>query len=225
MNQRRDARAHQNAQNGVGELDEELPERLQLGQGGEGGLHGLDAHEQKAQPQENLAPGPLVAPGEKRVEHDANKSEDRSQHLRAEEQEEQIVAGQPAQTEDLRGDRGADVGAHNHAHRLPQLQNPGVDEANAHDGGGGGRVDHAGNHRAQKHALQNVIRQLFQQRGQLAAGQLFQSGGHGGHAEQEGSQSAQQGNQIGQRQNSSPFSIYFAVKKCLLKLYTESRAG
>ena len=97
MNQRRDARAHQDSQNGVGELDKHLLEGLKLGQGGEGSFHGLDAHEQKAQPQENLSPGALVPSGEKGIEDNPGKGEDGAQHLRPKEQEKQIVSGQPAQ--------------------------------------------------------------------------------------------------------------------------------
>ena len=69
----------------------------------------------------------------------------------------------------------------------------GVDQADDHDGGGGGGLDGHGNDSAQGQADEGVGSHLFQQQFQLAAGHLFQAPGHDVHAVEEEGQTTDEG--------------------------------
>ena len=183
LNEGGDGGANRDPQNGVGEPQEQLLEGLQLCERSQGAFHGFDADEQKTQADENLPHRFFHALIEKGEEQNAHEGQNGSKHFRLEQGEKKIFIRQSAQPENLSRDGGADVGAHDDTHRLPELQDTSVDKANAHDGGRGGGVDHAGHHRAQQYTLQDVVGQPLQHGCQLSAGQLFQTRGHGGHSE------------------------------------------
>ena len=144
----------------------------------------MHADEQQAQAQQQLAHNPLLAALYEHVEHNAYNGHDGAEVLRTHHGEEQVVRRDVSQTENLGGDGGADVGAHDDAHCLLQLHDARVDEAHAHDGGGSRAVDQTGDQGADENAHKQVVGQPFQNGLQTAAGQFFQAACHGVHAEE-----------------------------------------
>ena len=165
-----DQGAHHDAQQGIGEGHKEVAELRHILEGGHRSGHGVHADEQQAQAQQQLAHNPLLAALDKHVEHNAHNSNAGAKVLRAHHGEKQVVRGDVSQTENLGGDSGADVGAHDDAHGLLQLHDARVDEAHAHDGGGGRAVDQTGDQGADEYAHKQVVGQPFQNGLQTAAG-------------------------------------------------------
>ena len=196
LEQRSDQRAHQNTQKGIGEGHEELPEGGDVLEGGHSHLHGGHADEQQAQTQQELAHNFFLAALEKHIEHNAGQGQQRAEILRLHQRENDIIRGDIAQAEDLSGDGGADIGAHNDAHGLLQLHDAGVDEAHAHDGGGGRAVDQSRHQRAHQNAHENIVGELLHNAFQPSAGEFFQSVRHRRHAEEEGGDCAQKRNHV-----------------------------
>ena len=94
----------------------------------------------------------------------------------------------------MRGDGGTDVGAHDDADGLPELEDPGVDQAHHDDGGGRGGLDGAGDQGTQQHSLKDIVGQFFQSLFQAAAREFFQAAAQHGHTVQKQGNSTQQGN-------------------------------
>ena len=177
-------RAHQNAQNGVLGVHDELLEPDHILQRLHGAGHGVQALEQQTEAQDDLAD--VLILGLLGIEHQEG----------ADEHAERRNAGDIQSNQDG-GDGGTDVGAEDDAGGLGQVHNAGVDEAHNHDGGGGGGLNDHGNQRAQQEAQDGVAGQLFQQVLHLGTGCLLQALAHVLHTEQERAQSAQQGNDVG----------------------------
>ena len=197
LDQGGDGGAYQNTQQGIGKGDEQLAEGGELLEAGDGIFHGLHSDEQKAQPQQDLAHDlPAAAPLKEHEEHDAHRCQQRAQDRGLEQGQKDVVGRNVAQPEELRGDRGADVGAHDNSHSLGQLHDAGIDEAHAHYGGGGGALNQTRDQSAKQDSLEHVAGQSFQNTLQPTAGELLQTVGHGGHAEQEGRDCTYQGDHI-----------------------------
>ena len=94
------------------------------------------------------------------------------------------------QTQQLSGDGGADVGAHDDAHGLTQVRDAGVDEAHHHNCGCRRTLDDAGDQGADADGLKDVAGNCFQGFFQLFAGHFLQGVAHGEHAVDEKSQAA-----------------------------------
>ena len=95
------------------------------------------------------------------------------------------------QTQQLSGDGGADVGAHDDADGLAQLHDAGVDEAHHHDGGSRRALDDAGDQSADADGFKDVAGDGFQGFFQFFAGHFLQGIAHGEHAVDEKPQAAQ----------------------------------
>ena len=141
--------------------------------------HGVDAHEQQAEREHGLA-DVLDAFVLRREPHDE-----------ADEHDEPDVVAE-LERHELRGHGGADVGAEYDGDGLAQRHEARADEADGHDRGGAGALQHSGGHRARQHAQHRVRGEHGQDRLHLGAGGLLQALGHHVHAEQEHGQSAEQ---------------------------------
>ena len=109
-------------------------------------------------------------------------------------QREDAGQDQPQRTE-RQGDqavaeRGADVGAHDHADGRPQAHHACIDEADHHHGHRGRRLDDAGDRGAGDHALDRRSCDLRQQRPHLVDRERLDAVAHEFEAEHEDAQSA-----------------------------------
>ena len=116
-------------------------------------------------------------------QHHAGKSEERSQSA-------YIQGDQKA------GDRGADVGAHDDPDRLIERHDPGVNKSHHHDRGGGGGLDHSGDHSAHQNTEKSVGGQLFQDAFHPVTGGGLQTGTHHLHTVQEQGKASQETEEI-----------------------------
>ena len=205
----------ENAHRGGGALDDGgyrgpgQDAQHRVGQGGKEGLkgrgirqrlHGVrhDEHpiEQDAEAQQNLAHKLGLALFPAHQDHNANQRDDRRQGGGLQNGHNRSGGSAPvqiAQAQNQRGYRGADIRAHNHAHGIVQLENPGVYQSDHNDRGGRGALNGGGDDNTQKKAFEQVAGQPFQGDLHLAACQLFQPGAQDVHSEQEESQPAQHG--------------------------------
>ena len=92
----------------------------------------------------------------------------------------------------LTGDRGADIRAHDDPHCLPQRHHTGVDKADDHDGRGGGGLNGGSDARADQHSEKTICREFFQDPLHPVAGRGLKTGAHHLHAVQEQRQTAQE---------------------------------
>ena len=92
----------------------------------------------------------------------------------------------------MRSNRAADVGAHDHAHRLGQGHDARGDKADHQHRGDRGGIENSGNHRPGQCAEEAVDSELLQHRLQGAPGGLFQPVGEYFQAGQEQGQSTEQ---------------------------------
>ena len=95
------------------------------------------------------------------------------------------------------GDGGTDVGTEDDTGGLGQIHDPGVDKAHDHDGGGRGRLNDHGDQNAQQEPQEPIPGQLLQQVLHFGSGSHLQTVTHVLHSEQEGTQTTQQGNDVG----------------------------
>ena len=175
--------AHQQAQQGALGVHNELLEPDYILQRLHGAAHGVQALEQQAEAQNDLTDVlGLLFLG---IEHEE----------RADENTEGGDAGHVQGNQDA-GDGGTDVGAEDDAGGLGQVHDSGIDEAHNHHRGGRGRLNHHRNKHAQQETKNPVSGQLFQQILHLGTGRHFQAVAHVLHSEQEGTQAAQQGNDV-----------------------------
>ena len=196
LDQGGDGGTRQNPQEGIGEGDEELLEFGQILKTGDRALHRVHADKEKAQPQDDLPHDAFAPAAQEQIQHNARRSQEGAQYGGLEQQKKQVVGGDIPQAQELCRDGGADIGPHDDADRLLQLHDARVNEADAHDGGGGGALDQSGDQRAQQDTPEHIAGQPFQYALQTAAGQLLQAVGHGGHAEEEGSDGPDEGDHV-----------------------------
>ena len=175
---------HQDPQHGILGVHNEVLEPDDILQGLHGTAHGVQALEEKAEAQNDLADVlGLLFLG---VEH----------QKRSKEQAEGGNAGYVQGNQDA-GDGGTDVGAEDDTGSLGQVHDPGVDKAHDHDGGGRGRLNDHGDQNAQQEAQEPIPGQLLQQVLHFGSGSHLQTVAHVLHSEQEGTQTSQQGNDVG----------------------------
>lgn len=134
---------------GIGESGHQVHKGLGVTQRHHGGAHHLHADKQHAETGHDLAD--VVGPGHLDKDH----------HGHADESEER-GKGAHVQSNQLSGDSGADIGAHDDPDRLVQGHHPGIDEAHHHDCGGGGGLDHGGDDGAYQYTLDPVGGQFLQ---------------------------------------------------------------
>ncbi len=173
--------ACQDAQNRIGELGHQRDEGFGLTQRHHRGAHHVHADEQDAQTGNDLAEVVQLLLLEKNNHRHTDKGEQRGD-------------GADVQRNQLTGDGGADVGAHDDPHRLLQGHHARVDKADNHDGGGRRGLNDGGDTGSHQYAQDAVCGQTFQNAFHLVAGGGFQAVAHHLHAVQEKAQTAQQTN-------------------------------
>ena len=186
---------HQNAQQRIGEADEQVGEPCLILQGQHSIGHGGHTGHQHGKADQNGADTPALF-AFAHVQKDADKGQHRAEGGGLEHIDQEAVALQAGKAQDPAGDRGAHIAAHDNADGLMQLHDAAVDKADHHNGGGAGALDHGGDAQTQEKALERVVSQFAQDLLQLAAGLLFQRLAHDVHTEQEQGQAAQQGKYI-----------------------------
>lgn len=194
LDDRREHRARQDSQHRVGELDHQLAERRHLPQGHHGAGHALHAGEQDAEAHDDHA----QMLQEFLLDEHHEDHADKNQHRRD---------GVDFQPDEEAGHRGANVGPHDDIHRLLELKQPGVEEADHHDGGGRGGLDGPGDHHAHQNAQQWVGGDFLQQPLEAGARHQLQAVAHQLHAEQEHPQPAEQGQHMRIVQANTPLCL------------------
>ena len=134
-----DQRTHQNAQDGISGIHDEVLEPGHLTQRLHGAGHGVQTLEQQAKAQNDLAD--VLYLGLFGIEH----------HKRTHADAEGGNAGY-VQGDQNACDGGTDVGTEDDAGGLSQIHDAGVDKAHDHHSGGGGGLDDHGNEHAQQEA-------------------------------------------------------------------------
>ena len=183
--------AHQNAEDGIGEADEEVGEPCLTLQGLDGIGHGSHAGHQDGKANEDSSDA-LFLLILAHIEQNADEGEYGAEGGGLEHLDPDAVALQAGKTQQPAGDSGTHIAAHNDADGLMQLHDAAVDEADHHDGGSTGTLDDGGHAQTEEEALEGVIRQFAQDLLQMAAGLFLKGFAHDVHAEQEQSQTAQQ---------------------------------
>ena len=112
--------AHQNAQNGVSEHDEQLREARNILQSCHSAAHGIHAEHQRGKTQQDHAGVLFSGVLTEHVEDDADQGQYRREGGGFQKIDPNIAAVDPGETQQPRGDRGAYVGAHDHIDSLPQ---------------------------------------------------------------------------------------------------------
>ena len=100
------------------------------------------------------------------------------------------------QRNEVAGDGGADIGAHDDPYCLPQGHHTGVDEAHYHDRGGGGGLDDSGDAGTYQYAQNPVGGEFFQNLLHTVARGGLQTIAHHLHAVQEQRQTAKKAQQV-----------------------------
>ena len=187
--------AHQHAQDGVGEADEQLGEPGLIFQRGNGVRHGGHAGHQDGKADQDAADALFLLAAEQ-IQQDADEGQQRAEGGGFEQLDQQAVALQAGQAQDPAGDGGAHVAAHDDADGLVQLHDAAVDKTHHHDGGGAGALDHRGDGQAQQKAFEGVFGQAAEDLLQPAASLPLQGLAHQVHAVQEQRQAAKQGKNV-----------------------------
>ena len=177
--------AHSQTHQGLVELGHELGKGGRIGQGAHGVAHQVHAEDEDGEAHQDSADAALSVVLAGHGHDDAHHGEDEGEVLGFQHLHPYGVTLDAGQTQDPRGDGGADVGAEDDVEGLGEVHDAGVDQADDHDGGGRRGLDGHGDDGAQGQADEGVGGHLFQQKLQLAAGHLFQAAGHDVHAVEE----------------------------------------
>ena len=177
-------RAGQAAQDGILEGDKQLLECGNILKAGDGAGHGFHAEHQRGKTQQDQTGVFLLAVLEEHVVDDANQRQDRGKGGGLQQLDEDVAAFDAAEAEDPGGDGGADVSAHDDVDGLTQGQQAGVDEADHHDGGGGGTLNDGGDGKTGQEAHGLVGGQLTEQNPETVTGPALQGLAHEVHAKQ-----------------------------------------
>ena len=182
-----DTCADQNAQDRVRNGGKDVLNAGKFLEGSNCGLHGGHTDEEHTKADEDIAECLAVAAlGEHRVKN-ADQHHEIRKIGRFDESHQDTVTDRRAriETQDLRGDGGTDIGAHDDADRLIQGHDAGVNEADDHNSGRRGRLDHRGDGNAHQKGGENIACHLFQGAFQLSACGLLEAVAHRGHTVQE----------------------------------------
>ena len=182
----------QHAEDGVGHRDKEVLEHRTLFQGSHAGVHQAHAGEQDAEAQHDLADVLLFCVPDKDIKNAANKRNHRRKGLRLHQGQPKAVTGDVRHADQLTGDSGTNVCAHDHAYGLRKGHDARVDKADTDDDRARRRLDDGGDEGAENNALEGRGGQLLQHALHLAARQFFKAGPHDRHSVQKQRNTAQQ---------------------------------
>jgi len=200
--------AREHAQDGVGEHEQDVGELRDVLESGDGARHGVHAEHQGGEAQQDHAGVLLLAGPAHHVQDDADERQDRSEGGRLEQLHPDVGAGDAREAEDPGRDGRADVRAHDDVDRLMERHDAGIDEADHHDGRGGGGLDDGGDAEAREKARHLAGGESAEQRLELAAGGLFQGAAHDAHAEEEEAEPADQGESVKNRHTILPRYVF-----------------
>ena len=159
LNEEGHAGTHQEAQNGdIGQTYESLGKGFGLREGRDSGSHVQQSGKQNSEAHGDAAQCVGVMKVEGHDQQDADDGGQRGQGGGLE----QIQPGGPVgvqvqQTDDLTGDGGTYVGAQHDAQGLVQRDNPRAHQTGGDHDGGGGALDHGGDHKAHKETHHGVV--------------------------------------------------------------------
>ena len=128
----REHRACQYAQNGIGEHQQQLPEALHILQPRHGGTHGIHAEHQCGKAQKDQACILLLAALAHHIQRYTDQGQNRREGCRLEELHEKAVALDARKAQDPCRYSGAYVGTHNNINSLTQCHKAGVYKAHHH---------------------------------------------------------------------------------------------
>ena len=188
-----EGRAHQHAQQGIGEGGHQFGELRHIRQRGHGAAHQFHAVHQDGKAHHHPAHVPAALLFRAHDEQDARQGHQGGEVLGLEKVDKEAVALNAGEGQEPRRQGGADVGTHDDPDGLAQFHNTGVYQAHQHDRHSGGGLDGDGDARAQKQALDGVGGHTLEKALQPSAGHLFQAFGHNRHAVEEKGQSAAEG--------------------------------
>ncbi len=182
LNQGREQRAHDHAQNRIAEFYHEGGKGRIVRQAGHGAAHGLHAEHQDREADQDAAHVfflRLSLAGHD--QRDADSRKDRRKGGWLAEPDPKGIPLDPCERKYPRGDGGSNVGAHDDSHRLGQLHDSGVHEAHHHHRGGRRGLDHGRDSRSQQDSKDLPGRQFFQNIFQSSTGCFGKSRSHGTH--------------------------------------------
>ena len=162
LDDRGNARADQHAEHRIGDSSEQIRELRQISQRCNRALHDRHADEQNTETGEDIRDIAGTALFCKHHNDYADQHDDICQILRLEQIHEQVAAALAAgQTQDLRGNRGTDVGTEDNADRLLERHDTGVYKADNHNGRCGRRLNDHGNDHAHQQSSNDIARHFF----------------------------------------------------------------
>ena len=187
---------HQAEEDAKERVGQEVQEHLEHGgayQRLHAGGHQIQAGEQDAEADADVANGLGGLLLHEHQQNDAHQQGQRRQGVGVKEPQEPVVPGvDGAQADDLGGDGGADVGAHGDRHGLLQVQHTGAYQGHGEHDRSRGALDHRRDQRAGDHAHDHIAGDLFQHPLQRGAGAVLQAIAHQVDAVKEHGQTAQQ---------------------------------
>ena len=196
-----------------GKAGQQVNEGLGFSQGGDGISHGHHAGEQYAEADADLAGTFDAALFDKHDEDDADYERRGGEGRGLEDLEDYVAAGLYVhEADDLGGDRGADVGAHDDADGLPERQDTRGEKADGEDDGSRGGLDYGRDQHTGQKARERVSRELLQQDAERVAGAFLEALAHDLHAEEEHGQAAEHGYDTEYIHTYTPLQFYVARK-------------
>ena len=204
LDDHRDHHAHQNAQNGIRHSNEQILEHGALTQGSHTGVHQAHAGKQDAEAQHDLADVLLFGTAQEHIKNAANKRHHRCKGLGLDQGQPETVAGDVRHADQLTGNSRTNVCTHDDAYGLRKGHDAGVDQTDTdHDRAGRGLND-TRDQGAENNCFERRGGQFLQHALHFAAGQLFQTSAHNGHAVQKQRNSTQQRGNVCDIHNDTP---------------------
>ena len=144
LNDRRQHRAREHAEDRVLEQQEQLGKLGNIGKSLDRARHDVHTEHQGRKAEKDHAEVLLLFAFAEHIKHDAEEREDGGEGHGLEQFQHDVIARNTAKTEDPRGDGGTDVRAHNDVDRLLKRHQSRVDEADDHNGGRGRALNDRG---------------------------------------------------------------------------------
>ena len=185
LDDRRQQHARDHAHDRVGEHQQDIREFRHIRQRLHRVAHHVHAAHQHRKAHEDGADIVLLLRLGEHDERHADDRHDRRKAARLEQLDKQAAALKAGQRKNPARDGRTDIRAHDDADSLAQLHDARIDKTNDHDRRRRRRLDDRRHQRTQQHGLDLVLRQLFKDALQLAAGKAGQAVAHDVHAVQE----------------------------------------
>ena len=182
--------ADKDAQNGIGESDEQLLEGRHILEAADSAAHSIHAEHQCGKAQQDHAGVLLLVVLTEHKEGNADERQDGGETGGLQQLHKKIITGNATQRQDPARHRCTNVGADDDIDGLPQGHKAGVDETDHHNRGCRRGLDHGSHSKAGDKTSKLAGSQLTEQSFQSAACPALQSLTHDVHAKQEQAQAA-----------------------------------